>query len=153
MKCAHCKNTINATELKVATLIHENGKLKSALHRKCAGIVRRRATLVQQGRTNTPTAYDQRASKVTADDLTAEAKARREKAERELVNLQTAKAHLITTEALADEDGRIHLDELISAQQVELSLASRQEEIAAEREKEEVPKGWADTRDPAEGEI
>lgn len=155
MKCQHCRKTITGTEAKKAVLVkNEAGKLKYALHYKCSHVRRRRAQLDADDRANAPTAYQMAATRQNADDVTEEARKRRERAEQELAALRELQAKReLLTEPTPDEHGAVSLDDLIHEKEQEVVLHARQEEIAAEREKEDRPDSFSDWREPAETEI
>jgi hypothetical protein len=154
MKCAHCKKAITSLEVKKAVLEYDdNNRLKAALHLKCSKIRGRRASLAAQGRDNTPTAYEMRAERKTADDLTEEAKLRLQRGEEELERLKRTRRDTDIEVIETDDGGKVSLDDLINQVEGEVALAARQVEIAAESLKEERPERWDDARDPSTAEI
>lgn len=157
MKCAKCRKTITGLEAKKAVLEKTpEGKLKAAYHKKCAHVIKRRAQLDADDRSSAPTAYEMAATRQNADDITEQARLKREKAEQELARLKElaqsrAASQVVVTDI--DEDGAISLDEMIHSKEQEVALAARQVEIAEQAKLEERPEQWNDHREPIETEI
>jgi hypothetical protein len=162
-RCSKCRENISAHDAKRAkTQKDEQGRIKGMLHLKCWYVIEKHKKMGPNGRHGEPpTPYEMSVKTVNADDLTAEAIARRERAEAALLQAEQARAEIQARMAQGDaQSPNTSLSDLLAAADAEVErvkadkhLADHQAELAADRALEDNRSGFADWRDPTEVEI
>lgn len=128
-----------------APLSAATGKLRKVYHYKCYYVMSKEARIGARHFTDSPTIYEAAATHKNKDDFSEVALTRVQIAEARLAELNEQAEKFEEVWGTQDLD----VTALIEEATADLALARRQEEIAEEKAKEDVPEDWNDWRNPA----